>query len=343
MKRHGNLFDRICERSNIELAIEKAEKRRKHKKAIAWFEKNRESNIDLLIDNLKNKKHCTSTYTSFLVKEPKEREIFCLPFYPDRILQHAILNILEPVFMEKFTADTYSCIKGRGIHRAVVKLKLALRDIEAPVYYLKIDIEKYYNSVDLHILKTKLRRAIKCHATLDLLDEIIDSHAPGLPIGNYLSQYLSNFFLSELDHWIKEELRVRHYFRYADDMLFLGASKADMWRVLEAVRPRIEALNLRIKPDIRIAPVSAGINFIGYMFYPTHTLLRKSIKQRFKARVRRLMARGIDDLYFKRKTASYYGWCRHCDARNLVRRTLGPKTYLYEKIQPDLRALGSPL
>lgn len=343
MKRHGNLFDRICDRQNMELAIEKAEKRRRHKKAIAWFEKNREHNISQLITNLKNHKHSTSTYTSFIVQEPKEREIFCLPFYPDRILQHAILNILEPVFMEKFTADTYSCIKGRGIHGAVVKLKLAVRDRPFSDYYLKIDIEKYYNSVDLGLLKKMLRGAIKCKPTLDLLDEIIDSHSPGLPIGNYLSQYLSNFFLSEMDHLVKEELGVKHYFRYADDMLFLGSSKADMWRILEAVRPRIESLNLRIKNNIRIAPTATGIDFIGYKFFHSHTLLRKSIKQRFKARVRRLNARGVDDLYFKRKTASYYGWCKHCDARNLVRRTLEPKTYLYEKIQPDLRPVGSPL
>lgn len=343
MKRHGNLYDRILERGNIDLAVEKSEAGRKYKKAVTWFEGDREELTLRMIETLRLHKHRTSRYSSFIVHEPKEREIFCLPFYPDRILQHAILNILEPVFMEKFTADTYSCIKGRGIHRAVVKLKLALRDTVAPAYYLKIDISKYYPSIDHDILKRQLRRVIKCRETLDLLDEIIESHSPGLPIGNYLSQYLSNFFLSGFDHWVKEELMVRHYFRYADDMLFLGASKADMWRVLEAVRPRIEALNLRIKPNIRIAPVATGIDFIGYLFYPTHTLLRKSIKHRFKARVRRLMSRGVDDLYFKRKTASYYGWCSHCDARNLVRQTLGPKTYLYEKIQPDLRASGSPL
>lgn len=337
------MYDRILERGNIDLAVEKSEAGRKYKKAVTWFEGDREELTLRMIETLRHHKHRTSRYSSFIVHEPKEREIFCLPFYPDRILQHAILNILEPVFMEKFTADTYSCIKGRGIHRAVVKLKLAVHDRPASDYYLKIDIAKYYPSIDHEILKPMLRRVIKCRWTLELLDEIIDSHYPGLPIGNYLSQYLSNFFLSELDHWVKEELGVKHYFRYADDMLFLGSSKQEMWRILEAVRPRIESLNLRIKNNIRIAPTATGIDFIGYKFFHSHTLLRKSIKNRFKTRVRRLMARGVDDLYFKRKTASYYGWCKHCDARNLVRRTLGPKTYLYEKIQPDLRPVGSPL
>lgn len=337
------MYEKIYERGNIDLAIEKSEAGRQYKKAVSWFEGDREKLTLEMIETLRQQKHRTSRYSSFKVKEPKEREIFCLPFYPDRILQHAILNILEPVFMEKFTADTYSCIVGRGIHRAVVKLKLAVHDRPGSDYYLKIDISKYYPSINHEILKPMLRRVIKCRETLALLDEIIDSHSPGLPIGNYLSQYLSNFFLSELDHWVKEELRVKYYFRYADDMLFLGSSKQEMHRILEAVRPRIEALNLRIKNNIRIAPVASGIDFIGYTFYHSHTLLRKSIKQRFKARVHRLNARGVDDLYFKRKTASYYGWCKHCDARNLVRRTLGPKTYLYEKIQPDLRPVGSPL
>lgn len=343
MKRHGNLYEMIYDRANIDLAIEKSEAGRQYKKAVSWFEGDREKLTLQMIETLRQQKHRTSRYSSFRVKEPKEREIFCLPFYPDRILQHAILNILEPIFMEKFTADTYSCIVGRGIHRAVVKLKLALRDRPFSGYYLSIDIAKYYPSIDHEILKPMLCRVIKCRPTLALVDEIIDSHSPGLPIGNYLSQYLSNLFLSEFDHSVKEELMVKYYFRYSDNMLFLGASKQEMHRLLDAVRPRIEALNLRIKDNIRIAPTATGIDFIGYKFFPTHTLLRKSIKNRFKARVRRLMARGVDDLYFKRKTASYYGWCKHCDARNLVRRTLGPKTYLYEKIQPDLRASGSPL
>lgn len=333
MNRYGNLYERICNIDNINSAIEKSEAKRRFKKAVVWFESDREKLTLQMIDNLRNNIHKTSKYSSFKVLEPKEREIFCLPFYPDRILQHAILNILEPIFMEKFTADTYSCIIGRGIHGAVVKLKMSMRDRSKSAYYLKIDISKYYPSIDLIILKSMLRRIIKCKPTLDLLDEIIDSHSPGLPIGNYLSQYLSNYYLSEFDHWVKEQLRVKYYFRYADDMLFLGSSKDEMNGILEAIKPQIDKLNLKIKNNIRIAPTSTGIDFIGYKFYPTHTLLRKSIKNRFKARVRRISRLNLSDLEFKRRTASYYGWCKHCDARNLIRKTLGDKIHLYEKVQ----------
>ncbi len=333
MKRNGNLYVKICSPDNINLAIEKAEKGRMFKKAISWFETDRENLTSKLISNLINQTYRTSSYSSFIVKEPKEREIFCLPFYPDRILQHAILNVLQPVFMEKFTSDTYSCIKGRGIHGAVVKLKTAIKNRPYSNYYLKIDISKYYPSIDREILKQKLNRVIKCKKTLSLINEIIDSHQPGLPIGNYLSQYLSNFYLSGIDHFVKEQLRVKYYFRYADDMLFLGESKENMKYILEAVTKEIQKLNLSVKNNIRIAPSSSGIDFIGYIFYHTHTLLRKSIKNRFKARVRRLIRRNVSDKEFKRKTSSYYGWCKHCNSKNLLRKTLGTKIKLYEKIQ----------
>lgn len=330
MKRHGNLYASIIARENILDAIKKAEKGRKDKTAVNWFESKREPLIDKLISDLENRTYKTSKYTSFTVKEPKERLIYCLPFYPDRILQHAILNVLKPVFMEKFTSDTYSCIEGRGIHSAAEKLKIAVRDKVSGNYYLKIDIAKYYPSIDLQVLKQKLRRVIKCEPTLQLVDEIINSHSPGLPIGNYLSQYLSNFYLSGIDHYVKEVLRVKHYFRYADDMLFIGPSKEYMKEILTNVTAEIEKLNLTLKGNVRISPVSRGIDFIGYKFYPTHTMLRKSIKNNFKSRVRKLNKAKVPNDYFKQMTASYYGWAVHCDAVNLLNTTLGEKIKLFK-------------
>src|SRR5690606_15310200 len=146
----------------------------------------------------------------FKVFEPKERLVYRLPYFPDRITHHAIMNVLEPIFVANLTTDTYSCIKGRGIHACANAVKKALKDVPSTKYCLKLDITKFYPSVDHEILKALLRRKFKDQDLLELLDEIIDS-APGLPIGNYLSQYLANFYLSYFDHWIKEKKRVKYY------------------------------------------------------------------------------------------------------------------------------------
>lgn len=329
MKRYGKLYEQIIAVDNIELAINKAMQGvKKNKKAVKWFCANKEALTHKLIADLCSETYIVSEYNQFTVKEPKERVIYCLPFYPDRIVQHAIMNVLHPLFVEKFTADTYSSIKGRGIHQCARKLKKAIQENE---YYLQVDIRKYYPSIDISIMKLQLRRLIKCTRTLKLLDAIIDSHKHGgLPIGNYLSQYLSNYHLSELDHYVKETMRVKHYYRYADDLVLLGHSKAEVTAYLRQIEVKIQALNLTIKNNVRIAPTLTGIDFIGYNFFPTHTLLRKSIKQNLKRKVRRHMQ--SDDKEFKRQTASHYGWAKHCDSKHLLKTIMGDRIHLYEKI-----------
>lgn len=331
MKRYGRLHEKICASENIELAIERAERGRKKKTAIRWFNEDKERLTEELRLMLEHETYTVSKYSSFNVSEPKERTIHCLPFYPDRIIQHAIMNVICPIFIEKFTSDTYSCIKDRGIHQCVAKLKTALEDKEHTAYYLQIDIRKYYPSIDREILKAKLRRIIKCERTLRLIDKIVDSHhESGIPIGNYISQYLSNYYLSDVDHYVKEQLGVKYYFRYADDLLFFGSAKQEMNELLKKIITEVEKLNLKIKNNIRISPTERGIDFIGYKFYPTHTLLRKSIKQRMKQKIK--MLKGVDDMIFKTQMASHYGWAKHCNAKNLLTKTMGERAKLYEKI-----------
>ena len=210
-------------------------------------DRNRKDNIRKLNEMLVNKTYKTSEYTIFKIYEPKERVIYRLPYFPDRITHHAIMNIMEPIFVSTFTADTYSCIKGRGIHKAQKALKKALKDKLNTTYCLKLDIRKFYPSIDHDILKKLIRRKIKDYDLLWLLDGIIDS-AEGLPIGNYLSQYLANFYLSYFDHWIKENKGVKYYFRYADDMVILANNKAYLHNLLTEIKAYLSThLNLQVK------------------------------------------------------------------------------------------------
>lgn len=315
MKRIKNLYQEICSMENLLLADQKARKGKTAQYGVRIHDKNREGNLLVLQDQLLSRSYRTSPYTTFKVYEPKEREVFRLPYYPDRITHHAIMNLLEPVFVSVFTADTYSCIKKRGIHAAANAVKKALRDIAGIRYCLKLDVTKFYPNIDHYVLKGLLRRKFKDPDLLWLLDEIIDS-APGLPIGNYLSQYLANFYLTYFDHWIKEQLRVKYYFRYADDLVILCASKDELHELFLKIQSYLlTRLKLIVKNNWQIFPVQArGIDFVGYRFWHTHTLLRKAIKKNF--------ARMIHINRNDASIASYLGWAKHCNSNHLIKTLL---------------------
>jgi retron-type reverse transcriptase len=315
MKRINNLYQRICSIENLMLADSIARKGKLNQPGILRHDQNRIQNIQDLHMALINKTYMTSEYTTFTIYEPKERIIFRLPYFPDRIVHHAVMNILEPIFVSTFTADTYSCIKKRGIHAAAAAVKNALKDTAGTQFCLKLDIKKFYPNVDHEILKQLLRRKIKDQDLLWLMDGIIDS-ADGLPIGNYLSQYFANFYLTYFDHWMKEQLQVKYYFRYADDMVILSDSKEHLHQGLDQIRRYLqENLKLTVKDNYQVFPVDArGIDFVGYVFRHSHTLLRKSIKQSFARMLRRDKN--------PQSIASYRGWAIHCNSKNLLRKLL---------------------
>lgn len=320
MKRYGNLYQKIISIENLTLADQKARKGKKNQPGVRLHCKNETENLEILHSILLKKQFKTSEYTTFKIFEPKERIVYRLPYYPDRIVHHAIMNILETIFVNCFTADTYSCIKGRGIHGAHGAVKSALKDIENTKYCLKMDVRKFYPSINHDILKTLIRRKIKDRDLLDLLDEIIDS-AEGLPIGNYLSQYLANFYLTSFDHWLKEVIRVKYYFRYADDIVILSSSKRELHKLRAEIQDYL-LLNLRLqlKDNYQVFPVeSRGIDFVGYVFFHTHIRLRKSIKQNF--------ARMVAKRKNKASIASYYGWAKHCNSKNLLKKLLPNETF----------------
>jgi RNA-directed DNA polymerase len=319
MKRINNLYHQICSIENLQLADAKACMGKARQYGVQAHIKNREANILALHEMLKSKTYRTSPYTTFTIHEPKERLVYRLPFFPDRITHHAVMNVLEPVFVASFTADSYSCIKGKGIHAAARAVRKALADVPGTQYCLKLDVTKFYPNVDHNILKQLLRRKIKDQDLLWLLDEIIDS-TEGLPIGNYLSQYFANFYLTYFDHWLKETKQVRYYFRYADDLVFLSDNKPYLHALLADIREYLGSnLRLQVKENYQVFPVSArGIDFVGYVFYHTHTRLRKTIKKSFA----RKLAKGANP----QSIASYAGWAKHADCKNLIKKLLNDGT-----------------
>lgn len=320
MKRYNNLFDKIVSLDNLYEADKRARRQKSHRPEVMLFDKNKDKLLLDLQRKLINGEYETSEYYVFKIYEPKEREIFKLPYYPDRIVHHAIMNIMEPIWVSAFVKGTYSCIRKRGIHKALKDVKFALKDEMNTQYCLKLDIRKFYPSIDHDILKTIIRKKIKDKRLLSLLDEIIES-AQGVPIGNYLSQFFANLYLTYLDHWIKEQKKVRYYFRYADDIVILGGDKQQLRDLFYNIQDYLNnKLKLNFKDNWQIFKVdSRGIDFVGYRVFHTHTLLRKRIKKRFCKKINKLNKKqNLDKDTYKQKICSYIGWIKYCNGRNLL-------------------------
>lgn len=312
MKRINNLYQQIISTENLRLADTRARKGKSGQAGIKLFDQNKEANILTLHDRLAHKDYRTSAYTVFPIYEPKERLIYRLPYYPDRIVHHAVMVPLERIFVSSFTTDTYCCIKGRGILAEKNAIERAFQDVAGTEYGLKIDIRKFYPSIDHDILKSQLKRKFKDQDLLWLLDEIIDS-SEGLPIGNYLSQFLANFYLSPFDHWIKEVVGVKRYFRYCDDIaIFSGDINYLQTLKLIIADYMATELNLEVKGNYQVFPVRArGLDKSGYKFYHGYTLMRKSIKNSLKRAVRRG--------YSKSSISGHLGWAKHCNSVHLLK------------------------
>lgn len=348
MKRVGHLFEQVYDMENLKLAHQNAKKGKGWYKEVIEIDKNPDLHLKKLQDMLKNKTYKTSEYEIFIKKDGlKEREIYKLPYFPDRICQWALMLVIEPYLLNTFTKDTYSAIPGRGIHLCLKRLQKAIQtDIPNTQYCLKLDVKKFYPSINHDVLKRKYRRLFKDKHLLWLIDEIIDSTEgdTGIPIGNYLSQYSGNFYLSQFDHWIKEDKRIKYYFRYMDDVVILGDSKKELHQLRREIERLFnQRLGLTVKDNWQVFPTfKRGIDFVGYRFFLNYTLLRKSTAKQYKRKMTSIMKkiqRG-DDMNYSEWCSinSYYGWLKFCNGFRLYEKYSNPlkrfeRNYYYNYVQ----------
>jgi RNA-directed DNA polymerase len=321
LKRYNNLYSKIYDMENIKLAHKNAKKGKAHYSEVKMVDTDPDKYFMKIHDMLKNKTFRNSEYEVFTRKcGDKEREIFKLPYFPDRIIHHCIMNILEPIWMKTLITDTYSSLKKRGIHKGVKRVKTALKDKENTQYCLKMDVKKFYPSIDHDILKQIIRKKIKDKDLLWLLDEIIDS-AKGVPIGNYLSQYFGNLYLSGLDHWAKEQKQCKYYFRYCDDIVILDANKSLLSYLRKEISEYLKnELSVTLKENWQVFPVDIrGIDFLGYRFFHDYTLLRKTTSIRFKKRIKNIKEnyKGLTPINILSGVMSYWGWMKHANCYRL--------------------------
>lgn len=333
MKRVNNLFNKIVEWDNIVAAEATARKGKAKAYGVKVFDKDPITHLKKIQESLINHSFTTSRYTHRTIYEPKERILAKLPYFPDRIIQHAIIRVLEPIWYSVFTNDSYACIKNKGIMGINRKLRKVLQeDTINTQYCLKIDIRKFYENIDHDILKAIIRKKIKDKDVLWLLDDIIDSHK-GIPIGNYTSQFFANLYLSYFDHFVKEVLHVKYYFRYCDDLILLSNSKEFLWDCFRKIKEYLLTLKLEVKPNYQVFKIAKthkskgrGIDFIGFIFYRKHTLIRKTIKNRIKRKIKHL-DKVLTVKSLKQKLCGWFGWLKYSDSVTLTRTLLDNKYY----------------
>lgn len=328
-KRVKNIYPLIYSPENIALAQYKAQRGKGDRTEINEFNARISENLDAIFWMLKELTYKSGDYrTREIVEHDKVRMLMIAPFFPDRVIHHCVINVLGDYWSNLFIANTYACIKGRGIHKCMEDVHHALiTDKKGTKYCLKTDIRKFYDNIDHEALKRIIRYAIADEQVLWLLDKIIDSNGKekGLPIGNFTSQYLANLYLAYFDHFMKEELAKivykrfgvkMYYFRYMDDMCVLCSSKEALHFILDMMGLYLGAeLKVEFKQNWQIFPVDIrSIDYVGFKQNHYGILLRKSILMRFYKKLNRTIKRYEikDESDIKHLFPSEWGWIIRC-------------------------------
>lgn len=269
----------------------RAVKGKKQKKEVILFEMDLETNLIRIMDDIRDGKYKFGKYREFIIYEPKMRVIKSLP-YQDRIVhQWYVEEFIKPYFVKRFIADTYACIDGRGTLAAVIKTQKYMKRMKkqyGSYYILKCDVKKYFYNIDKKILLDILSKRISDPLLLDFTKVILDDgESVGIPIGNFTSQYFANIYLNELDHYIKEELRVKYYIRYMDDFVLFVKNKKEALKFLGCIQCFLkDKLKLELNSKSKYFPNKFGCDFCGYKIYETHIVLRKRFKAKLRKNVR---------------------------------------------------------
>lgn len=328
MKRIGFLYEKICRKENIYRAIKNASKGKKRRAYVRKILQNADYYAEQISEMLRKHEYTPSPNRTKTIKDgnsQKEREITIPSFYPDQIIQWAVMQVLQPLFMRGMYKYCCGSVPNRGGIKAKKYIDRVLRKSDIK-YTLKLDIKKFFPSVSHSKIKELLAKRIKDKETLGLLSQIIDSGGKGLPIGYYTSQWLSNFYLQEIDHYIKEVLKVKYYVRYVDDMVLMGANKRKLRKAFLQLKAYLENenYNLKIKENWQMwRTFSRPLDFVGYRFYKGYTLLRKRLFFHLMRTVRRIKARHLN-IRSARRFNSLVGWGNHINF----------KTFYCEKIKP---------
>ncbi|MBW4465473.1 MAG: RNA-directed DNA polymerase [Pegethrix bostrychoides GSE-TBD4-15B] len=337
MKRHGYLWPQIMTFENLLIAARKAQKGKRFRENVLEFNYSLEAQLFQLQQQLQTKTYQPGAYRTFEVKEPKPRLISAAP-YRDRVVHHALCNVILPIFERSLIPDTYANRVGFGTHRALRRFTQFAR---ANRYVLQCDIRKYFPSIDHAILKALIRRKIKCPDTLWLIDTIIDHSNPqepvlhafpgddlltatrrqGLPIGNLTSQFFANIYLNGFDHFVIDQLQAKQYLRYVDDFALFSDHQSLLAEARIAIEDYLVGLRLKIHPiKSQLFETRIGASFVGFRVFPDMIRVRAPNLLRARKRLKRLK-RGYSSgrVSGDRLSQSLQSWAAHLKHGNTWR------------------------
>ncbi len=318
MKRVGYIYESICDLENIKKAIMKSSLGKRDQKRVRNILNNIDTYALKIRELLLSKNYRPSPYIIKTIHDgaaKKTRTIYKPMYYPDQIIHWALMLQIESVIMRGMYRYNCGSVPGRGTAYGQKTLRKWLdNDYKSTKYCLKMDIAKFYPSIDNETLKKMFYGKIKDMDCLWLIDTIIDS-SQGLPIGNYTSQWFSNFYLQVLDHWIKEYLGVKYYIRYVDDLVLLGSNKKKLHKVRKAVEFYLNAIGLELKRDWQVFKVnSRAIDFLGFRFFRNKTILRKRNALRIRRRFKKISKKGKLNYKDACAVVSYWGWIKRSNS-----------------------------
>jgi len=319
-RKHRNLIDAITADANMVAAYRRTARGRRLTAGHLEFKEFSALNLECLADEMRRGAYRPGEPRTFEIYDPKHRTISALPFR-DRVAQHALCAVIEPIFDAGLLPRSYACRKGKGTHAGAVAVQAELRRLargDTPIYVLKTDFSRYFASIEHGTLWRMIEAKISCRATLRLIEAIVPRSGIGLPIGSLVSQIFANVYAGALDRHLQQDLGERHWHRYMDDLVVLGPSIEHLRRL----RVEIEAFS-RDRLGLRfskwsVQPVSRGVNFLGYRIWPTHKLLRRDSVQRARRKIKAFRAAG-DHRRLALFLASWTGHASWADSHNLLR------------------------
>lgn len=320
-RRHRNLIEQILDPDNFSLAYQRAANGRRGSAGYLTFKEHDAARLATLRQRIEAKTYSPGPPRTFWVYEPKPRPITALPFR-DRIVQHALVAIIGPIFEAGMLPQSYGCRTGKGVHSGAIRTQAMMRQLAKsgrPVFALKTDFSKYFYSIDRAALWRRIEAKISCRHTLWLIEQFTPRTGRGLPIGNLTSQLWANVYGTSVDRFIAQALRISSFVRYMDDIVILHNSRA----VLEGVRDFLECFclnTLRLEfSHWSIQPAERGVNFLGFRILQSHKLMRRNSVVNAKRRIRKL-TRARDSETLRRFLAAWLGHARWADSHNLIRR-----------------------
>ena len=316
-KRHGSLIGRIADMDNLRRAYEQTARGKRMTWGYLEFKEYASANLRAINGQLLDGAWRQGAYRQFMIYEPKPRLISALDF-ADRLVQHALVNVIGPIFEAGLLPHTMACRKGLGTHAGVRRVQSLLRSTQA-THFLKTDYSKFFPSIDRARLHYLIRRKIKCIQTLALIEEMIPPDGRGLPIGSLTSQLFANVYGDVVDRFIHFDLGARNWTRYMDDIVVLSSNPYELRDWFEDIQQfSAERLGLGIS-KWQVSPISRGINFLGFRIWPRHKLLRKQSVTAAKRKIVRYQQRA-DMGALDRFIASWRGHAAHADTCNLFNR-----------------------